>query len=457
MQDVVAHIPGWSELNTVRATASLAAIPMVAILAIFGVLIWLGIFRLLRAEADGPLVRQKRNEAGAWISFYFGALHLFGGMLSNSLLLFAMSFASIASASEHLLSFFALQLMDWKPTRQCTFGFQQAGALGVFLVMVFLWLMAAAQLVHVVQHLVSPEFVCGVVVTMVSAASLASKVVVCAFCGGFKADVAKVLTTPVSETAPEAAVVPRTNQETAPLDHGLVPQEGTCNVPNPVPPLKIVGTVLRGPRTSSHPASPRWSSRSRSANELVGISRDGQPRNVWSCLDWLITASALVEGFCLWNQQAVADSERTSHGGHNFAVPTKYGRIDSILAAVVIAHVVIPSRHAMREALMQLLMACPRHLNLLALEVSLSQVEGVSELHDVHVWQSGALRCCSAHIVVEDACECSKILHKCTEIAKQEHKLQSVAFQMEVKGDFDKDGERLRLSNITCHDTQLLS
>jgi len=109
---------------------------------------------------------------------------------------------------------------------------------------------------------------------------------------------------------------------------------------------------------------------------------------------------------------------------------------------------------ATREALLQLLMACPRHLNLMALKRSVSEVPGVDSLHDLHVWQIGRSRSCSAHLVIRDVNESVQILRACTAIAKSEHGLDEVTFQIEIADNFDTENDRLRLSSITCHDTR---
>jgi len=139
--------------------------------------------------------------------------------------------------------------------------------------------------------------------------------------------------------------------------------------------------------------------------------------------------------------------------GRTGGIP-RWAYADPALAlAIAAATASLSSRRALREALLQILMACPGGLDLASLRSGLLAVEGVVSVHDLHVWQTGPLRMCSAHVVVRHDGDWQEALVQCTALARDPHGIDKVTFQVEVQEVFDRASHNLRLSTTSCHDT----
>lgn len=158
------------------------------------------------------------------------------------------------------------------------------------------------------------------------------------------------------------------------------------------------------------------------------------------------SVSVLMLGLLLWWQPFSLGSTRDGVARWFYA--------DALVTLICVSLTIFTTRSAVHAALMQLLMACPQQLNIEAFQQALSQVEGVLSLHDLHVWQSGQDRVCSAHLVIKEDAELNSVLAECTNIAQQVYGISRTTFQVEAEQDFPDSSERLRLNGTTCHDMQ---
>jgi Co/Zn/Cd efflux system component len=75
-------------------------------------------------------------------------------------------------------------------------------------------------------------------------------------------------------------------------------------------------------------------------------------------------------------------------------------------------------------------------------EDRLKQIEGVSCVHDIHIWSIGSNNgLCTAHVVVKDELMGSRVLEECRKVAEKMD-LHHSTFQIEVEGVFDHLGEK---------------
>jgi len=187
---------------------------------------------------------------------------------------------------------------------------------------------------------------------------------------------------------------------------------------------------LRLLRTSSQQATPRRSSRFRGAFATSGA--DPWPSQFsWADVlgEVMLNLCMVAAGAIIWwtpFQVGVA-SDRVS----------RWCYIDPCLALLTAVYLIWATRPTIRENLMQLLMACPRNINLSALHRGLANVEGVESLYDLHVWQIGRSRVCTAHLIASDVQRCQQILRDCSFVAQQEHRLDKITFQVEIPGGVD--------------------
>jgi len=78
-------------------------------------------------------------------------------------------------------------------------------------------------------------------------------------------------------------------------------------------------------------------------------------------------------------------------------------QIDTVLSVAIAALIVYTAWDVTKESLNILLEGLPRGLHLAQVETALGQVEGVLDVHDLHIWSLGSnSRALSCHLVIED-------------------------------------------------------
>ncbi|HUF76621.1 MAG TPA: cation diffusion facilitator family transporter [Longimicrobiales bacterium] len=104
------------------------------------------------------------------------------------------------------------------------------------------------------------------------------------------------------------------------------------------------------------------------------------------------------------------------------------------LASVLIAFLILYSAwNLVREATDVLLESAPSHVDMEAIVGDLGGVEGLEEVHDVHVWTlTSGFVALSAHGVVDDVAQHSRILEEIRERMRR-HGIEHVTFQIELR------------------------
>ena len=108
--------------------------------------------------------------------------------------------------------------------------------------------------------------------------------------------------------------------------------------------------------------------------------------------------------------------------------------IDPVLSMIIAALILWSSADIVRETLNILLEGTPRGLNLTQIRAGLEAVEGVMNVHDLHVWslgsQSHALAC---HVTIDDIppSESNCILLKINALARQDFHIHHTTIQFE--------------------------
>ncbi len=83
---------------------------------------------------------------------------------------------------------------------------------------------------------------------------------------------------------------------------------------------------------------------------------------------------------------------------------TGWTRFDAIISFVIAVIIVVSSLSLLREVLDVLLEAAPRDIDTEKVRACMRTVDGVAEVHDLHVWSiASGLLALSAHVVVRDA------------------------------------------------------
>ncbi|WP_461829064.1 cation diffusion facilitator family transporter [Aquifex sp.] len=107
---------------------------------------------------------------------------------------------------------------------------------------------------------------------------------------------------------------------------------------------------------------------------------------------------------------------------------------DPILS-VAVALLILPSAYnVIKEALHVLLEIAPSHINTEELEKELLSLEGVKDVHDLHVWSiTPGTEILTVHIVIEDTSICNNILKSVEEIAHR-YGIKHTTIQLERDG-----------------------
>lgn len=117
------------------------------------------------------------------------------------------------------------------------------------------------------------------------------------------------------------------------------------------------------------------------------------------------------------------------------------------VASLVIAAMIVPRAVSLlREVGEVLLESTPRHVDLDELRTHILGVDGVSEVHDLHVWAiSSGMPVMSAHVVVEDSVrdmdEAHAVLDRLRGCLSEHFDVEHSTFQIEPAGHADSEHE----------------
>ena len=113
---------------------------------------------------------------------------------------------------------------------------------------------------------------------------------------------------------------------------------------------------------------------------------------------------------------------------------TGWTPVDPILSLVIVALILFSSLRLLREGLHLLLGGVPRSTNLVAVGNAMAQLDGVLEVHDLHIWSLSAERTAlSAHLVVEDLSRWTQTLVAAQKMIGERFAIDHVTLQPEVR------------------------
>ena len=82
---------------------------------------------------------------------------------------------------------------------------------------------------------------------------------------------------------------------------------------------------------------------------------------------------------------------------------TGWEQVDPVLSMIIGVLIIWTAWDIIKESLNILLEGLPRGLNLQAVEAAIGQVEGVLDVHDLHIWSLGSsMHALSCHVLIED-------------------------------------------------------
>jgi cobalt-zinc-cadmium efflux system protein len=111
--------------------------------------------------------------------------------------------------------------------------------------------------------------------------------------------------------------------------------------------------------------------------------------------------------------------------------------IDPVLSIVIAAMILWSSVGIVRETLNILLEGTPRNLQLNEVRTAMESVEGVLNVHDLHVWSLGSQsRALASHITIAEMpmSECSSILSAINSALRDRFHIHHTTIQFETTG-----------------------
>jgi cobalt-zinc-cadmium efflux system protein len=109
----------------------------------------------------------------------------------------------------------------------------------------------------------------------------------------------------------------------------------------------------------------------------------------------------------------------------------------SILIGLLILH---SSWSLVKESLSVLMQAVPKGIRLEEVQQALEGVEGVSKVHDLHVWAvTSDIYTLSAHAVVENGGDFHQVLNDIEDTLKERFNIEHTTIQLEIESREEKE------------------
>ena len=106
------------------------------------------------------------------------------------------------------------------------------------------------------------------------------------------------------------------------------------------------------------------------------------------------------------------------------------------IVAIGIGLFILPRTWSLgRQAVHILVQAAPAHVDVAAVRAELAALEGVQDVHDVHVWTlTSGMEVGSAHLTIGATCDPAKVLTSAQRLLTERHKLAHFTVQVEPPG-----------------------
>ncbi len=115
---------------------------------------------------------------------------------------------------------------------------------------------------------------------------------------------------------------------------------------------------------------------------------------------------------------------------------TGWYQADALISVFIGILILYSSGKIVRESVNVLLEGVPSHMNLDDIEKRILDVEGVREVHDLHVWCTSPSRMCilSCHVVVEKGADKKSVTWTLIHVLKEEFGIDHTTIQLEDEG-----------------------
>lgn len=113
--------------------------------------------------------------------------------------------------------------------------------------------------------------------------------------------------------------------------------------------------------------------------------------------------------------------------------------VDPALSAILSIFIVQRTWGLLKESVDILMESAPKELDLNALSAAFLKVDGVMEVHDLHVWTiTSGLLALSCHIILKENADGERVLEQVNEFIKQDYKISHSTIQIESANSLHK-------------------
>lgn len=107
---------------------------------------------------------------------------------------------------------------------------------------------------------------------------------------------------------------------------------------------------------------------------------------------------------------------------------------DSIVSALIALGLIPRTWKLLMQCVHVLMEGTPDHIAVSELRKAILSVEGVQDLHDLHIWTiTSGLEALSGHVLVQEGMNSQIVLNKIAQICEQEFKIKHTTIQVEVE------------------------
>jgi cobalt-zinc-cadmium efflux system protein len=119
---------------------------------------------------------------------------------------------------------------------------------------------------------------------------------------------------------------------------------------------------------------------------------------------------------------------------------TGWTKIDALISIMIALLIVLSGRHLIKESLHVLLEGVPRHINLPDLEAALTAMEGIDEIHDLHVWRIGSgFDTLSVHLVLAGDTGAGAVKESVRSMLRERYGIEHCTIETERPGEHTEE------------------
>jgi len=127
--------------------------------------------------------------------------------------------------------------------------------------------------------------------------------------------------------------------------------------------------------------------------------------------------------------------------GHTENGVSKWNYADPMCTFLFGIMVLFTTKDTIVFAINNLMVKAPKNINQNQMVENIAKIPGVDDIHDLHVWSMGTAEVlCTAHVMIKDGKDQTRILNGCIGVAKSLG-IGHSTFQLEISGEFDPSTE----------------